>query len=272
MKSVSWVLALILAQATPPPVPHDKPFEVPLNPPKLPQSCQQLRIEDNKCENDLKSCDQRLVERLRLRCAQDARRTGGRGKKASVGKLKASYPSAAAAASISCSPGRGSRVLIGRHPRFRLQIELQLPRIAPFRYGADGTVWRPDNDLHIGAQSPGLRGQPLDLLARAGARREQHDALAHDRKVPSHSGAPGYFFRKPTAAQHTAAPMIRTANGTTGTLNTLNAHSRCARTLCSQLFGSQCRAVLMPMNQTIKSTIDSRSNPRRRFIPLTPFS
>ena len=130
MKSVSWVLALILAQATPPPVPHDKPFEVPLNPPKLPQSCQQLRIEDNKCENDLKSCDQRLVERLRLRCAQDARRTGGRGKKASVGKLKASYPSAAAAASISCSPGRGSRVLIGRHPRFRLQIELQLPRIA----------------------------------------------------------------------------------------------------------------------------------------------
>jgi hypothetical protein len=72
VKSVSWVLALILAQATPPPVPHDKPFEVPLNPPKLPQSCQQLRIEDNKCENDLKSCDQRLVERLRLRCAQDA--------------------------------------------------------------------------------------------------------------------------------------------------------------------------------------------------------
>ena len=69
---VSWVLALLLAQATPPPVPHDKPFEVPLNPPKSPQSCQQLRTENNKCENDLKSCDPRLVERLRQRCANDA--------------------------------------------------------------------------------------------------------------------------------------------------------------------------------------------------------
>ena len=53
-----------------------------------------------------------------------------------------------------------------------------------------GTVRRTDEDLDIGTQPPGLGGQILDLLAQSGARREQHDTLAHDRKVPTHSGAP----------------------------------------------------------------------------------
>src|SRR6516165_1839927 len=51
-----------------------------------------------------------------------------------------------------------------------------------------GTVRRTDEDLDVGTQPPSLGGQSLDLLARAGARREQYDTLAHDRKMPTHSG------------------------------------------------------------------------------------
>ena len=39
-------------------------------------------------------------------------------------------------------------------------------------------------------RQPGLGGPRLDLLARAGTRREQHDTVADDRKVPTHSGGP----------------------------------------------------------------------------------
>ena len=55
----------------------------------------------------------------------------------------------------------------------------------------------------IGTQSPGLGGQILDLLTRAGARREQHDTLAEDRKVPTHSrGARDHSPRYATVADH----------------------------------------------------------------------
>ena len=79
---------------------------------------------------------------------------------------------------------RGSSVA---RERFRPQIEFQLTRIAPKRCD---TVRRTDEDLDIGTQPPGLGGQSLDLLARAGGRREQHNTLADDRKVPTHSGVP----------------------------------------------------------------------------------
>jgi len=80
---------------------------------------------------------------------------------------------------------------VARERRFRLQIEFQLMRIVPWRCGAvGGTVRRTDEYLDIGTQPPGLGGQILGLLARAGARREQHDTLADDRKAPTHSGAP----------------------------------------------------------------------------------
>ena len=65
--------------------------------------------------------------------------------------------------------------------RFRPKIEFQL---------RCDTVRRTDEDLDIGTQPPGLGGQSLDLLARAGGRREQHNTLADDRKVPTHSGVP----------------------------------------------------------------------------------
>jgi hypothetical protein len=53
--------------------------------------------------------------------------------------------------------------------------------------------------------------QSLDLLAGAGARREQHDTLADDRKVPTHSGGPV------VAEERDARPAHNTVTGTTAT-------------------------------------------------------
>lgn len=54
--------------------PYQAPLQglpAPQNLQDWPKSCQRLHHESNKCENGLKSCDQRLVERLRKRCARD---------------------------------------------------------------------------------------------------------------------------------------------------------------------------------------------------------
>ena len=71
------------------------------------------------------------------------------------------------------------------------------------------TVRRTDEDLDVGTQPPSLGGQSLDLLARAGARREQHDTLAGDRKVPTHSGGPII------AEERNARPAHNTVTATT---------------------------------------------------------
>jgi hypothetical protein len=52
-----------------------------------------------------------------------------------------------------------------------------------------GADRRSDDDLDVRAQPPGLGGQILNLLARAGAGGEQHDTMAHDREVPTHASA-----------------------------------------------------------------------------------
>jgi hypothetical protein len=74
----------------------------------------------------------------------------------------------------------------------------RLPRIAPSRCAAVA-----DGDLDIGTQPPGLGGQSLDLLARAGARREQHDTVAQHCKVPTHSGAPVITEERDARPAHT---------------------------------------------------------------------
>ena len=53
------------------------------------------------------------------------------------------------------------------------------------------------------------RSQSLDLLARAGARREQHDTLGDDRKVPTHSRGPVIAEERDTRPAH------NTVTGTT---------------------------------------------------------
>ena len=69
--SAACLMALTLLAQAPP---HDQPFEVPLTGPNLqhwPKSCQRLHLEVDKCENGLKSCDQRRVDYWRRRCAKD---------------------------------------------------------------------------------------------------------------------------------------------------------------------------------------------------------
>ena len=58
-----------------------------------------------------------------------------------------------------------------------------------------GADRRADKDLDVGTQPPRLRGQRLDLLARAGAGGKQHDTPADDREVPTHSRSPAVAHR-----------------------------------------------------------------------------
>jgi hypothetical protein len=42
--------------------------------PREPRSCQQVHEETNKCEAGMRSCDQRVVDRLQARCQRDEKR------------------------------------------------------------------------------------------------------------------------------------------------------------------------------------------------------
>ena len=42
--------------------------------PREPRSCQQLHEAMNKCEAGMRSCDQRLVDRLQAQCQRDEKR------------------------------------------------------------------------------------------------------------------------------------------------------------------------------------------------------
>lgn len=88
MKAALLLTLLQLAQAATPTVQMpQKPFEVPMQQPvqKLPlppapvpenlenwpKSCQRLHLETNKCENGLKSCNQRRIAYWRKKCESD---------------------------------------------------------------------------------------------------------------------------------------------------------------------------------------------------------
>ena len=64
-------------------------------------------------------------------------------------------------------------------------IGLHLLTAARSPIAVGGADRRSDDDLDVGAQPPGLCGQILNLLARAGAGGEQHDTMANDREVPT---------------------------------------------------------------------------------------
>jgi len=63
---IAAVLAVILAW------PH--PAQGAEAPPHEPRSCQQLHEAMNKCEAGMRSCDQRLVDRLQAQCQRDEKR------------------------------------------------------------------------------------------------------------------------------------------------------------------------------------------------------
>ena len=64
-------------------------------------------------------------------------------------------------------------------------IGLHLLTAARSPIAVGGADRRSDDDLDVGAQPPGLDGQILNVLARAGADGEQHDTMANDREVPT---------------------------------------------------------------------------------------
>ena len=72
---------------------------------------------------------------------------------------------------------------------WRAVIGFHLLAAARSPIAVGGADRRSDDDLDVRAQPPGLGGQILNLLARAGAGGEQHDTMAHDREVPTHASA-----------------------------------------------------------------------------------